>query len=695
MGMMARMRSLAPWFIITVGGLFVIFMIFSDTRMGGLFGKNEAVIGSVDGEDIKLQEFNVAFDNQVKQQEAQTGRKFEEDQLDYFREQMWNTVVSQKLMAKKIKEYGIVVSDEEVKDFFLGPNPPAELAQSFTDSTGKFDRASYERALKDPKVKDQVIVWENIIREQLLTKKLQQFVTSAVNVSEDEIRRQYEDQSIKMRADYTLFDLNNVPDNDIKVSDDDLRNYYNKHMSDFKMDAQRKIKYVLFNRKATAQDSARIKDNLQKNIVKMQKDTASIKSLVAAYSDYPYSKDTLNVMSLPAEAKSLLVNAKANEFVGPVVGPDGYTVYHMVAKVKGKDPSVKVSHILVKTGADEKASKAKADDIYNQLQKGANFAELAKKYSEDPGSASNGGDAGWGTKGSWVNEFYNAAASGKVGQIQKPVKSSFGFHIIKVTDRSDDRFVVEKIASKIAPSPTTLNKIVRNANELVKLSREGDFQKEAEMLKYNVVETPAFTEKAGFISPLGYNPSLVTWAFSSKVGEISEYFKTPTGYVVAMVSADIKAGVKPFEDLKESVKINVIKEKKLEKMMQAAADAKAKLGGNSDLKAVSNFYPNVKADTTTEFSGTVFPNVGRDFAFIQYCQKAELNKVSAPVKGLRGAYLIKPVFRTQFNEQDYTAQRNAIRDRLLQQKKSQSFNQWLAKLREDVKVVDERYKYYR
>lgn len=694
MGMMARMRSLAPWFIITVGGLFVIFMIFSDTRMGGLFGKNEVVVGSIDGKDITAQEFSVTVDNLIKQQEAQTGKKIEEDQLDYFRDNVWNQLVASKLIENKIKEYGIVVSDDEVREVLLGPNPPAELAQGFTDSTGRFDRVAYESALRDPKYKAQVIQYENYIKTNLLNYKLQRYLTASINVSEDEMRRQYEDQNIKMKANYVLFDLNNVPDAEIKVTDDDLRNYYNKHMSDNKVDAQRKIKYVLFNKRATAQDSARIKENLIKSIAKLQKDTSSMKNLVGAYSDYPYSKDTLAVTAIPAEAKNLLFAAKPNDFVGPVAGPEGYVVYHLVARVKGKDPVVKVSHILIKSGSDDKAAKAKADDIYGQLQKGANFAELAKKYSED-GSASNGGDVGWGSKGSWVKEFEDAAFSGKVGALQKPVKSNFGYHIMKVTDRSDDRFVVEKIANKIQPSTTTTTKITRNANDLIKLAKSGDFQKEAEMMKYNVIETQPFTKKAGYINPIGYNPSLVAWAFDNNVGTVSErYFKTPAGFVVAFVSADIKAGVKTFEELKESIKSSVIREKKIEKMMQVAADAKSKLGGNNDLNSVPGFYPNVKADTTTEFSGSIQPNVGRDFAFIYYCKVNELNKVSNPVKGLRGAYLIKPTFRTQFSQSDYAAQRNAIRDRLIQSKRSQFFNQWLSALREETKIVDERYKYY-
>lgn len=695
MGMMARMRSLAPWFIITVGGLFVIFMIFSDITMKSLFGSGQVVIGEIAGDDITATEFEAFVDSMRTMQETQTGRKIEEEQLDIFRDQVWNEMVNRRLMQKKIEEYGIVVTDDEIRELLLGPNPPPALTQNFIDSTGKFNRPLYEATLKDPRYKASIVMIENQIRESLLTQKLTQFLTASIGISEQEIRKQYDDQNMKLRADYVLFPMTSVADAEIKVTDDDLRNYYNKHMSDYKMDAQRKLKYVLFNKKATAQDSARIKDGLVKNLVRIQKDTSSIKTLIGAYSDTPYSKDTVDVTALPVQAKSLLAGAKVNEFVGPVAGPEGYVVYHLADRVKGKETFVRVSQILIKTGTDEKAAKAKADDIYNQLQKGANFAELARKFSEDPGSAVNGGDYGWGGKGTWINELWQAASNGKVGVLQKPVKTPFGFHVIKVTDRSEERYVVEKIVNKIQPSPTTLGKITRNANDLVKLAEKGDFQKEAEMMKYTVVETPAFGQKPGYIAGLGYNLALVNFAFDNSVGDVSRVLHSNTGFVVAIVSAEIKAGVKPFEDLKETIKTNVIREKKIAKMMQVAADVKAKLGSNTDLKAVTNYYASVKADTTQEFSGIVQPvNVGRDYSFIHYCQTAELNKVSEPIKGLRGAYLIKPTLRTQFSQDDYNAQRNSIRDRILQTKKSQFLNQWINKLKEDNEVVDNRYKYY-
>ena len=152
MPMRARMRSLAPWFMLTVGGLFVLFMVLSDSKVTDLITQQKQYVGSIDGEDITYQEYSTTVDNFKKQQE-QGGQTIDESQMDFFRDQVWDALVAQKMMDKKIKEFGILVSDEEVRDALLGPNPPQQLTQQFKDSTGNFNRQAYEGALKDPRTK--------------------------------------------------------------------------------------------------------------------------------------------------------------------------------------------------------------------------------------------------------------------------------------------------------------------------------------------------------------------------------------------------------------------------------------------------------------------------------------------------------------------------------------------------------------
>ncbi len=138
MAMMAKMRSLAPAFIITVGALFVLFMVISDSNVLEALGGRSNDVGSINGVDISYREYQFVLDQQREQQKQQTGQDIGDDQWDQFREQVWESLITQKLLEQEIERLGVTVSDEEIKDIILGNNPPDFLKQNFIDSTGNF-----------------------------------------------------------------------------------------------------------------------------------------------------------------------------------------------------------------------------------------------------------------------------------------------------------------------------------------------------------------------------------------------------------------------------------------------------------------------------------------------------------------------------------------------------------------------------
>ena len=133
MGMMARMRSLAPWFIIAVGGLFVVFMVLSDSKIADVMANRTNNVGSINGEDITYQEFSNLVEQYRTNQVTQSGQEIPESQLEAFRDQVWDNMISQKLIDEKIKELGIIVTDEEIISTIQGPNPPEIITQYFID----------------------------------------------------------------------------------------------------------------------------------------------------------------------------------------------------------------------------------------------------------------------------------------------------------------------------------------------------------------------------------------------------------------------------------------------------------------------------------------------------------------------------------------------------------------------------------
>ncbi len=292
-----------------------------------------------------------------------------------------------------------------------------------------------------------------------------------------------------------------------------------------------------------------------------------------------------------------------------------------------------------------------------------------------------------------VKEFEDASFNGAVNVIQKPVKSSYGYHIIKVTGKSNKKYIVEKISNEIKPSAMTRDEIYNKANDFAYLSDKNGFDKEAETLQYQVQESTPFNEDATAVPGIGYNKSIIRYAFENGLNTVSPVFKIPSGYVVFMISEATKAGVKKFDDVKEEIKTLVIKEKKYEKAKSMALDLKGKIG--SDFSKALTYYSKARVDTTGEFttSGSI-PKVGMEYNFSASAYSLPLNQVSEPIKGFRGYFLVKVIKKNEFDNRLYEAQRTMLRDNLLQEKKSTFLNQWLVKIKEDADIVDKRYMFF-
>lgn len=696
MAMMARMRSLAPAFILTVGGLFVLFMVISDSNvLEALGGGRQQNVGKVNGEPITYQEFQQAVDQQIENQKKQSGQDLDENQIEQIRSQVWDALVTQKILAGLIKQYKISVSDQEIRDVILGDNPPEFLTRNFIDSTGKFNRQLYEDALFDPRNKEALVQAEELVRQSRLTQKLQSLILASVTIGEDEVKKRYLDQNTNIEAEYALFDFSLVPDSLIKVEDSELKEYYDKNLSNYKVLAQRKLKFVLFRNVPSREDSQLVYKNLVnvKNSIS-EGDTLNFEQLVKIYSETPYSKDSVSVQTLTPEIIRAFNNASAGSVLGPFASSEGYVLYKYYGSFPSKEIFARASHILINQyGSDEK-NLEEANKLYEKLIAGGNFTMMARDYSKDPGSAQKGGDLGYFTKGMMVKEFEDACFNGKVGEIQKPVKTSYGYHIIKVTDRTDKKYIVEKIVNKVKQSASSRDRNYNLASDFSYLAKKNDFENEAKLMNYNIQETPEFTEQSVSIPTLGTNERLVKFAFENSLNTVSDPFKVSEGYVVAKISEVSGEKFRSFDEVKNQIKPLVIREKRYEKIKAIADDVYKKI--NNDLSKVSQINPKINLQQTGNFTpaGSI-PNIGRDYAFMDAAMKLELNKVSEPVKGQRGYYLIKVSKRTPFDKNAYEQSSAAIRNMLFQEKRNRFLDKWIADLKKNADIEDNRNLFYR
>ena len=690
--MMAKMRSLAPAFILTVGGLFVLFMVVSSSNVMEALGVRTNNVGSINGEDISYNDFAKAVDQQLEMQKKQTGKDVDPDNMDEFRDQVWQSLVNETLVEQQIKKYDITVSNQEIRNIILGENPPQFLKQNFIDSTGKFNRAMYENALFDPRNKDILVQAEDYVRQTRLREKLQSMLAASITISDGEILRAFINKNTKIDAKYALVSLTQFPDSLFKISDNDLKEYYNNHLDKYEIKPQRKLKYVLFSNEPTAKDTERVKQELISVKKKLDDGTLKFQDAVNLYSSVPYAKDTLNISKFNPNAADLIYKSKSG-IVGPVLTNEGYILYKIDGTIPTNQTMVSASHILVNQFGSDQKNYEEAMKIYKSLKEGADFSKMAKEKSGDKGSALKGGNLGWFGKGAMVPQFEKAAFNGAIGVIQKPIKTSYGYHIIRVNGKTDKEYIVEKLVEPVKISPTTVDDNYNAAQDFSYIAKKNDFNSEAKLMNYKIKETPDFYKTSPIIPGIGMSKALIDFAFNNDLNSISDAYKVREGYIVAEVSEVIKEGVRPFNEVKNQIKPLVLREKKFEKVLETAKDIKAKINGNLD-KAAS-VDPKVTVDTTGIFPALgPIPKVGRDFGFLEKAKELKLNTISEPVKGNRGYYLIKVTYRTPFDSSAFAVQKNTIRNDLMGQMRRSFFNEWIAELRKNADIVDKRYLFY-
>jgi parvulin-like peptidyl-prolyl isomerase len=693
MGMMGQMRNLAPAFIITVGALFVLFMVISDSNVLEALGGRTTNVGTVNGDNITYQEFQLALERQREARKQQTGEEIPDEQLDQFRDQVWDALVTEKLIQQEVERLGITVTDQEIKDIILGEDPPAFLKQNFIDSLGNFNREMYEDAIFNPQNEQILLQSEEMVRQSRYREKLQSLIEAGVIVSEPEVRRKYLEQNTFMNAQYALFANSLYPDSLLNLTDEDMKEYYDENIDKFKVNATRKISFVLFRNQPSHADTMTTIRNLE-NVLKMvESDTANFKYFVGIYSEQPYSIDTLDVTSFSNEAFQKVKEAKESDIVGPVPSPQGFELIHLLDFISSSEKFVKASHILISQQGDDEKNLEEANRIYNELKAGADFYQTAVQYSKDPGSGKNGGDLGWFGKGMMVKEFETAAFSGKVGEIQKPIKTQFGYHIILVTDQSTNKYVVERIINKVQESAATRDANYTAASDFAYLAEKNGFEKEAELVGYNIQQSANFTEKSASIPGLGASKQLIKFAFENGLNSISEVHRLPTGYVVAKITEVIPEGVESFEESKTKVRQLFSVEKKYNKTHDLAVEVMKKTG--NDINKVSEIDSRIQVGTTGRFNSTTsIPTIGKDNAFIQTALSLNKGETSEPFRGLRGNYVIYLTEKTDFDSTTYKNQSSLIRNNLIQEKQNAALNLWLTELREKADIEDNRYMFF-
>jgi parvulin-like peptidyl-prolyl isomerase len=294
-----------------------------------------------------------------------------------------------------------------------------------------------------------------------------------------------------------------------------------------------------------------------------------------------------------------------------------------------------------------------------------------------------------------VKPFEDAVFSTQPGRIVGPVRSQFGWHVIKVHAREAREVKLVDLFIPIQPSSQTRNDIFDRAADFAFVAGDGDFTREAESMGFEVRET-SIKEKAAAIPGLGTHELAVRWAFENGVGDVSEPFSISKSVVVFSIVEAKDAGIRPFDEARESLIPAVRRELKVKKAVAVASDYRKKLSEGDSLNVLKKLDPELNIQRAGPIALTAsIPGVGRDQNVIGTLSGLTVGQISNPVESVRGAYLIHLLSRTEFDSTMFDSQRAALRDQILQERKGKAFNEWINNLKEVADIEDNRDTFFR
>ncbi|MBL3657019.1 peptidylprolyl isomerase [Fulvivirga sediminis] len=663
------------------------------SNQSGLFG-NDNKIGEIAGENVDLKEFQSLAQQREAEYSIQYNRQPSERDRPLLRNQAWQLLINKYAFQKQYDEVGTEVTSDEVWDMIQGKNQDPNVANFFTNpETGEFDRQLFLNFYQN--IDQQPVMYQNywaILKQNLRPGrervKFENLIIKTNYITDAEAEMEYHAQNDVAEIKYLYVPYYAISDSIVNVSDGDLQEYYSKNKEKYKSEHTRSLKYVTFPIVPSAEDSAFVKEDMQK--LKEEFKTSKNDSLFAGTSTDgdtffgPYHSGVL-----PKELQANEGNLNIGDVKGPYLTNDGYVLYKISDVYQDTVSYAKASHILIKGDTDE--AKQKAQDLLNELKGGANFATLARENSED-GSASRGGDLGWFESGKMVPEFEKAVFSANgPGLVNNLVKTKYGYHIIKVDEaKTNQAYKIARIDRSIIASDDTRNTAFSKAdifaNEATDLS---SFEATAQEKGIRVTPANQLAPNDSRLGVLGEAREVVQWLFrDASKGDVSKVFELDNDYVVAVMTDETEEGYKDIADVKTEITAEVKKQKKGDQIIQKLSG----LSGSLDEKASAfGEDANVYSTSNLKLSSNSIPNVGFDPMAVGEAFSLDNGATSDPLKVENGVLIINMQNKTIAPEiADYSSYKTQIEQR---NQSRTAFNIGEA-IKDDADIEDYRYKFY-
>ena len=635
--MIRTLQSAGPALKIILGGLLLIIcggMIITliPGGLGSSFGLGappRGVIARIDDQEVTVPEVQREARLMIRQQFPKGGEQAAM-LMPFFAGQAAEQLISEKALVAEARRMGLRVSDEELRDE-LQHGPLASML--FPD--GKFvGQEEYENFAQRADLT--IPQFENLEKEYILIRKLRALISGSAFVGDPEIRAEFDRRNTKVKFDYAVLTQADILKG-LHPTDQELKAFYDRNKATYNnaIPEKRQIKYA---------------------IVETAKPAAT-----------------------------------------PVTDQDLQAYYDQHRDEYRQAEQVKVTHILIKTPlpgpdgkVDEKgveAARKKAEDVLKQVKAGGDFAKLAGQYSDDPGSAKNGGELGWIGRGRTVPEFEKAAFSLSKGQTSDLVKSSYGFHIIRVEDKQDAHVktlaeVKSEIEAKVKEEKATRSTEVA-ANALLSQARTDGLDK-AVLAKGSHVVSTGFFSRQDSLPGLESTPELMEAIFNEREKSPADVVQVPQGYVIFELVATKPPATPAFEEIRSRVESEFKNERAGFLLQQKTQELSDRGKAGHDLKkAAKELGATVKTSDLVLPDGQV-PDVGSLSGAASSIFTLKAGEISGPINTGSNGVVAQLLEKQAPTDQDFAAKKNEIRQTLLDGKQNELFSLFVSNLRKEM-----------
>ncbi len=645
MGLMTFLRNRAGYVLVGAIAFAIIAFIVGDLIGTGkpFWEASQRVVGSIDGEDVSIEQFGPKVDQSIAQFKQQYGGAVNPQMQAMAVDNAWQAEVANVLLSKEYTRLGLTISSDELFDLLQGKNPSPLIMQYFgNQQTGQLDRtaviSSLKAQAKDAKLKEQWDLLNAEIEKQALQQKYANLIRNSVYVTSLEATDEYNNRNKLASFRYVNLDYSTILDAAVKLTDEDYQAYYDEYKSTFKNQAEtRGLEFVNFNILPTAADTAAIKAQMEKLATDF-KSTPNDSLFAVTNSDVKIPYSYLGKGKLAPAVDSVIFNYPAGSYYGPVFSDNSYKLIKVVDTRFSPD-SVKVRHILIdpaKVGGDANAFKL-ADSLKTLVQKGGDFGALAKIYSID-GSKDQGGSLPSFPRGEMVPEFENASFNGKAGDYTV-VRSQFGVHLINIQRQMGSSKVAKLayIEKTLTPSSKTRDAAYKKATAFFNEVKADNFSTLAKKYGYTVSVADRVTASQGYAPGLENPRELIRAAWNADKGEVlPEVFKMDNGYVVARVTSVLPKGQLSLADVKKQIEQPVLAAKK-GKMLKEKLDKALAGASNLDQVAQKLGVAAVPLQNIV-FANPVIPGVAQENKVIGAVFGSPVGKLSKAIQGSKGVY---------------------------------------------------------